>query len=310
MDELPLSFYHLGLSNADYFMSDDHSFRGPCIQCGGSRRMVTFINGQFPQWWMRCDLCGLQGWVWQFFDVSNVIDGEADIPSIEGQIDNLNRTTERAANFLLNRDWETYHAQLDESGRQWWRESGVSDEWQDFWQLGYKPEHTFMQRGELYQRPAYTIPKFDLGFEPVNIDFRLVDPPLGVGKYRPFYGLPSRSFIARPDLPNLTTDGRLVIVEGAKKAMVLASQLGVQVVGIPGCKSWLDLMPLVSAHNPRQIVVVLDPDAIKTSWALAHALGPKAVQLSLPSKPDDAFLNGWLDETKFWKLVRTSGRRV
>lgn len=310
MNDLPLDFFHLHLDSSQYFMSDEHSFRGPCIQCGGSRRMVTFINGKFPQWWVECSLCGMRGWVWQLFNLPNVIDGEWEVESIEGRVDRLNRTTEIMGRFVHEREWEQYHANMDAAAKAWWSESGVPEAWQSFWQVGYKPLHRFIHRGEVYERAAYTIPKFDLGFVPVNMDYRLIDPPMGMGKYRPIYGLMSRSFIARPDLDNLTTDGRLVVVEGAKKAMVLACRLGVQVVGIPGSRTWLDLMPLIQAHRPHQVIVVLDPDAWKTSWALTRSIGPSAIQLSIPAKPDDAFLRGWLDEDSFWKFVKLSGRRL
>lgn len=300
----------LGLAPEQYTLSDDHSFRGPCIQCGGTRRMVGFFNGAFPRWYLTCDLCGMRGWLSDFFNLSNLGELPEDSPLSAGEIiDRLNEATARAAAFAGSGEWETYHHALTEENRIWWRSQGIPDDWQDFWGLGYTPSHTFKYKDEMYKRPAYTIPKFDRNFVPVNMDYRLVDPPLGVGKYRPKYGLPSRVFIARPDMPNLTHDGRIVVVEGSKKAMVVSSQLGVQTLGIPGCSSWGDLLSLLQDVRYNQLVVVLDPDASKKALLLAKAIGKFTVQLSLPAKPDDAFLYYNLTPERFWNLVKLNGRK-
>jgi hypothetical protein len=140
-----------------------------------------------------------------------------------------------------------------------------------------------------------------------NIDYRVIDPPLGAGKYRPEPGIPPVVFIARPDLGAYHKDGRVIIVEGSKKAMVLAIHLGEQVIGVPACRSWAGVVEMVKSV-PR-VIVLLDPDAEVAAAKLTEAIGPSARRVVIPTKPDDAFLFWGLDREGFWKLVDRNSRR-
>jgi len=74
------------------------------------------------------------------------------------------------------REWETYHATAlaDQAHLTWWRTQGISLPWVQKWRLGYVADKTYSLGGELHTSPAYTIPKFDLTGQLMNIDFRLV----------------------------------------------------------------------------------------------------------------------------------------
>ena len=209
--------------------------------------------------------------------------------------------------YSFNRDWVQHHKAMLADNRAWWRGQGIPDAWQDFWGLGYVDKKVYVHDGVLYEGPAYTIPKFAAGWRLVGMDYRIVDPPLGVGKYRPKAGLPAAFFLARPDWAELSKTGRVVVVEGSKKAMVLQLPLGEQVVGIPGCLSWAGA---VEALQGFEVTVVLDPDATKAAHKLGVAMGKGTTVLTLPTKPDDAFLQGNLDKAGFWELARRSGRKI
>lgn len=303
MSHLPLEFSSLGLDPEQYYMGDRKSFRGPCISCGGTRRMVVFINGDFPKWYLRCDLCGLEGWVDQFF--SGLKSGEYAKSEVVTEIQDT--VNDEIARFVQEQEWVRYHENMTNENRLWWNKQGISDEWQDFWTLGYTPERVFAVKDQFHRRPAYTIPKFGLGWIPKSIDFRIVDPPMGAGKYRPRVGLPATCFVARPDYASVSDGNRVVIVEGSKKAMVLSSRLNIQVIGIPGARIQEEAVSLVKDVR-KDVVVVLDPDAEKAAVKLAEKIGKGCRWLVLPTKPDDAFIGGYLDPDSFWRLVKMSSR--
>lgn len=313
-EPLPREAGLLGFHPDKYRMGDAKSFRGPCLRCGGSRRMVVFLNGLFPSWYLRCDMCGVEGWLNDFFpaqeiadivaagDLTPLGDGSSSAANIEQELEDNLHKLEQEGDFRIRHDCMT------EENRRWWRRAGVPDDWQDFWCLGYLQERWFQDRdGQLCSRPAYTIPKFDFGWHIRNIDYRLVDPPLGVGKYRPEFGLPAAAFISRPDLTNGTMPELVLVTEGSKKAMVSSICLGgMQVFGVPAARSWAGIDRRL-ADGP-DVLVVLDPDAEFAARRLAKSIGRRAKYLVLPTKIDDAFLNGYLTGSLFWKLVQRNAR--
>lgn len=305
--QLPSQVPLLGLDPEKYRMGDDHSFRGPCISCGGSHRMVVFTSNPFPHWWLLCDLCGLEGWLDQFFQVDGIPEERTD-ETVKKEVDQAD-LQKKIALFKEEKSWLRMHANLTDASRQWWRGQGIPDSWQNFWKLGYKEKHQFVIKDRTWESEAYTIPKFKPGWDPTNIDYRIITYPMGAGKYRPVFGLPAAAFYSRPDLANLSEDGRVIIVEGSKKAMVLCSRLkGMQVIGLPGCRVWVDIVEAVK--DLEQVIVILDPDAEVASKKLAFSIGKNTLQLTMPTKPDDAFINGWIDEPGFWSMLKRSGRRI
>lgn len=296
-------------------MGDSISFRGPCLRCGGSRRMVVFLNGKFPEWYLRCDICGIEGWLDSFFPESEIkaICEQGNLTEIDRSDSNhpdlaeeLDRNLQRLRSAM---SWKVSHEQMSEDNRAWWRRAGVPDDWQDFWCLGYQPERIFQDaEGHPCVRPAYTIPKFDFGWKLKNIDYRLIDPPLGVGKYRPEFGLPAAPFISRPDLSNGSFPDFVLVAEGSKKAMVSSVHLdGILTIGVPAARSWAGVDQKL--RDGPEVLVVLDPDAEQAARRLTTSIGKQASYLLLPTKIDDAFLRGYLDQNSFYKLAKRNSRK-
>lgn len=201
------------------------------------------------------------------------------------------------------RRWMSYHDNLDEAARSWWISQGIEPEWQDWWKLGYVAERGFEHNDEVFTRPAFTIPKFDLGWHFTNIDYRIVNPPENVGKYRPIAGLPAAFFLSRPDMKQFSDE--VFIVEGSKKAMVLGLRKGLlhnTVIGIPGKSAWAGVEERVKPCG--RVWIILDPDAIEWAHKLGRAIGSAARIVELPTKIDDAILHYGLSWPRFQGALR------
>jgi hypothetical protein len=208
--------------------------------------------------------------------------------------------TQRLAEFSTSELWEECHNRMTEANRQWWRSQGIPDDWQDWWHFGYIAQRTFRHGDQTFVSPAYTIPIFDLGWAPVNMQYRIETPPEGVGKYRQEFGLPAAAFLSRPDQE---LGGELIVVEGAKKAAVVSLALdAMQVVGIPGASSWAGIDERLKGSE--RVYVILDPDAEAQARKLTVALGKVARLITLPTKPDDAILYHDATGQDFRRLMR------
>jgi len=173
-----------------------------------------------------------------------------------------------------------YHQHMTEQQRDYWYSEGIFDEAISKFILGYCPRCPTDRDG----RPSYTIPIFQ-GGELHNIRHRLIGADNG-DKYRPHMaGLGIQLFNA--DTLEENPD-RVLVVEGEKKTIVL-DQSGFKAVGLCGKRSFLrEWLP--GFQGIKDIVVVLDPDAIKSADRLAGHLGPKARVTQLPVKIDDAIV--------------------
>ena len=141
---------------------------------------------------------------------------------------------------------------------------------------------------------SMTIPKYELGFELMNMDFRMLGAPPEEGKYRPFPGCPVAPFISRPDSSSLSnSNGVAFLVEGSKKAMITSMYLnGAQVVGLPSSNSWANVPERL--NDAELIYILLDPDAWSWGQRMMKLIGPRARQVTLPVKIDDGLLSGAL----------------
>lgn len=218
----------------------------------------------------------------------------------------LARVTEK---YTTSEIWQLFVSRMTEENRQWWRSQGIPDIWIDFWRLGYTPDKTFEYQDKLYHSPAYTIPKFDYGWKPTNIDYRLTTYPDGAGKYRPAAELPPAPFVSRPDMEQVTDE--VVIVEGSKKAMVCTlygvhnDNGKIHVFGIPSKTSWAGIAAKVNGCG--RVWIALDPDATDCAYKLAGAIGKAARVMEMPFKPDDGFLFYGLDR-KGWRELQKYAR--
>lgn len=297
-----------GLNPRDYFMSGVTSLRGPCIRCQGHRRMVIFLNGEFPKWFFRCDQCDVNGYAPYLF--RNVMwpdgpIGELPAPEHKDYSQALATLREKSIDML-------FHNNMDASAREWWIGQGIPEDEQNFYSLGVvrgRPFKRFYGEG-LMVLDAYTIPKYELGWGLMNIDFRMVGAPDKEGKYRPFPGCPSTAFVSRPDAGSLTnSNGIAFVVEGAKKAIVTCMYLGgAQVVGVPSSNSWAGVTDRFA--DAEIVYVLLDADAWMWGRRMLQAIGPKARQVTLPMKIDDGFSSGALTLDGFEKALKFARREL
>jgi hypothetical protein len=256
--------------------------RGWCRRCG----YVWFPDIDDPQW--RPDPVQMQQWQ------------EERERHYQQQI----MTAERALKLLeQERRWLEWHTSMDDHARIMWEEAGIPRDWQDYWQLGYVSDRVFEHGGELFSRPSMTIPKFDFGWRVRNIDFRLIDPPKGVGRYRPVADLPQVAYITTPDEKGLRDE--VYVCEGSKKAMVVSIRTGgdaKQVIGLPSCSSWGGMEEKLKSCG--RVWILPDPDALNWAYKLGKAIGKGARIVELPQKPDDAILKYGMTPDVFKQQLR------
>lgn len=221
----------------------------------------------------------------------------------------LERQVERAQNTIqeLRRaeTWVAYHENLleNEHPRELWRERGIPDDMQTWWQLGYARNFTVKSKAGLWTTDTLSIPIFSKGWELTNVRHRLLNPPTPTDKYRPDRpGLVAAPFIGDPEI-GFDTE-RILWVEGEIKAMVTMITLdipGFQVAGIPG-KS--NLRMITDSFNGQDIWICLDPDAGEQAVEAARAVGGRIIKI--PVKIDDAILAGYLDKTGLRRLIQAA----
>ncbi len=283
-----------GLDAERFHVSDRKSLRGPCPQCGGTRRFVLFIDKQFPNWNGFCDVCGWKGWLREINP--NLKSTDYTPPPVK-KYEKRNKLNE----WRETKIWDTFHAGLTREDQDWWESQGIPIEWQNYWKLGVCEDKSFKYDGKQYMSLAYTIPKFGLNWTPMNMDYRLLEFPEGAGKYRPEYGLPIFPFLSDPDDEEFFYK-EVLIVEGSKKAMVtfLRQTRITSIIGVPSCNSWAGAENLVG--NAEAVYIAFDPDADLWASRLAEKVDGRAITLA--SKIDDAFLDYGLTNDAFHDLVR------
>lgn len=288
---------------------------GPCPFCSGTDRFQLKTQGDITKWY--CRGCGLD----RYHDAIDYVMKRDTVDFFEacrrmatGSLENYETDPVKLAEFEQKRQaqaaqerrererklsefstrelGEEYHARLAEQNYQWWETQGIPRNWADWWKLGYMPEKTFKHGDTTYTRPAYTIPKFDFAWKPTNMDYRLVDPPPGVGKYRFETGLNLSVFLSRPDMENFPDE--VLITEGSKKAMVASiytfpEKQENMVIGVPSKSAWCGISERVK--DLGRVWICLDPGAEREAVKLAEMIGKAARVLTLPFKIDDGFLD-------------------
>lgn len=312
----PPEFTSLGLFGEFLSLRNGREWHGPCPFChAGTDRFRIHTDKPFPKWNFACRVCGKTGWADQ---LNPALRQELDPAKLEylREAERQRHAARQAEllqalqRFTISEIWEALHTRMDQQNYQWWETQGIPREWADFWQLGFINEKHFEGDGTRFTRPAYTIPKFDLEWQPKNIDYRLLDPPQGVGKYRPEYGLPAAAFFSRPDEQQFPDE--VFIVEGSKKAAVVAihqnpAREARQVIGLPSCNSWAGMDERLKECG--RVWVIFDPDALAWGEKFARAIGNAARLVELPVKPDDAFVQYGMTPAS-WKQTLKHARRV
>ncbi len=270
-------------------------WHGGCPSCGGTKRFWIGNKGHF-----QCRECELSGWLDDNLqiekDPAKIAAWKAEQDRLEGarQLDIARRLTElrtyaEQSAYRLGRDDEA-----DFLAKQYFNSEGISDRLIEKYELGYTREHLVKTDEGILHLPAYTIPIYHpITRELVNYQYRLADPPPGVGKYKQSYGVPAASFFADP-MPD-GIQGDAVICEGAKKAIVTHDHLdgAVQVVGLPGCAPSKLLLEQLKSFT--RVWLALDPGCDSQARRIKSLL-PQVKILSLPAKIDDLFRSGMTRE--------------
>lgn len=303
----------MGLDRETFKPSARNSFRGACPACGGHRRLVVYVNGPFPAWYATCDLCDFRGWATQ---LNPALDAGAhfEIPTrAPEEVERRRAAATRLLGSLRASKADVFFFEnMQRQHVEWWEMVGIPEGMQGFWQLGHTDSHVVKDDdGRLRSYEAYTIPRYGLGWELNNIDFRLIDAPKDIGKYRCVPGLPPAPFLSHPDMPSLTNPkGTAFIVEGAKKAMVASMFMNdAQVIGSPAVRSWAGIVDALKREQAEVIYVILDPDGWNAARRLCKEIGPRSVQVTLPGKIDDLILQDAISKEQLARLLTLSRRR-
>lgn len=302
-------------------------YSGPCPFCGGEDRFVLKRDRDTGNFAWFCRGCGdgkyqdaidyvMRRDNVSFLDAVKILGGGGTLKGVDPEVirererraaeDRERRVAHLAeimAKYTDSEVWEAFNRRMTADNRAWWRRAGIPDDWQDFWKLGFVPEKRFQYEGETRTSPAYTIPKFGFNWNPLNIDYRLINPPDPGNKYRPAPELPAACFLNRPDMSAVTDEA--YILEGSKKAMVFAIASGIPVdttvFGVPSKNSWAGVVDRVKSCG--RVWVILDPDGIDWAAKLGKEIGPAARIIRVPFKADDGILEYGMTADR-WNAAR------
>lgn len=215
----------------------------------------------------------------------------------------LRTARQRLDEIRSSRVWEQYWEHMGERGRVYWRQRGIPDAFQDFWQLGWRPEWRYRQPdGSYFITPSATIPLFDHNMTVLNIKHRFINPPPQRGKYKyEWYGVPQPMFLCNPDEALAGQD--VIAIEGELKAATTFATLDspqVVMVGLPGTNPGRHIIEAL--RQAGRVTLVFDPGAEVQARALADAIGRKMCRILIPhEKIDDAIVASNIDK---WALRR------
>lgn len=286
----PSEFTTIGLQGK-FIRATSSEWHGPCPMCGGTDRFVIFVDKPFPKWNCFCRQCNWKGWADQINPAIKEITPEQRASyarrAEQEQLARVEHRRKTLAQFSRDEIWAELHERMTQANRDWWTRQGIPEDWQDFWRLGFSINAPSSGSGG-----AYTIPFFRFGFEPENMQYRLVNPPNPNDKYR-WAGLGFSSFFtARPDM-GITDE--MIICEGAKKAMVATARApqSMQIFAVPSKSDFASIETVIPGGR---VWIILDPDAQAQANELARKLADAVVVL-LPVKIDDALNAGasWND---------------
>lgn len=251
-----------------------------CPFCGDggkgdkSDRFRVFVEP--PRYW--CRQCGQQGFLDKLDETKRPTPEELlarRVTELERKQREHEERLRRLEEMKRCTDHLRYHEALSNEAREYWFREGILEEAIEKYLLGFCTRCPTDRE----HRASYTIPVVN-GGDLQNIRHRLRG-AMG-DKYRPHRaGLGTQLFNA--DL--LATERGILVVEGAKKAIVL-TEAGFPAVGIMGKRSfrreWLPLFDRV-----QRVFVALDPDAAESAYRLGSLFGNKAKVVTTPTKIDD-----------------------
>ncbi len=271
---------------------------------GDPDRFRIFTDGKIRGW---CRSCGFQ----EFADNIQTMSPQDRMEMERERVALANRERIRIQNRIekLTNDalWKGYHDGMNDAHRKLWRDAGINNDAQDWWDLGYNPSYSYKIGNDSYNSPTMTIP-FWREDKVVNLQQRLLEPAKKNDKYRFAYNVPSAVFLPEKTPPV----GRCLVVEGAKKAMVAwlnlaGDQYGLfdSCVGIPS-KS-ISRRHASELQSADSFLLCLDPDAVNDGSAIrgAEILGADKVKIVyLPYKIDDLFVDYKATPTQIASFIK------
>lgn len=277
-------------------------YHGACPFCGeGKDRFIVWEEGNFY-----CRQCEKTGWInerdrqWKPAPESY----KRAIARIEQQ------KREQAARLFTWQQHLTFntilewHNSMDAMHRDYWHRAGITDDNIEYHSLGYCPSKKVKVGEQLLTIPAYTIPILDPeSRQLVNVQYRLENPPPQVGRYRQEAGIPAAAFYSTPDL-----DGHVIIVEGAKKAIVVSQlvQNKTQVVGLPGITPSESIINRLRQFKTKWLIP--DPGVKESQIQPFRERLERLHIVTLPDKVDDCILRYGLNFRLFRQMLK--GARV
>lgn len=296
-----------------------YSWSAACPACGerGHRpgtgdpdRFVMYVGGRSGSPRGHCRRCGFFAWADEETDEEEMAEWRKVAIRTE---QDLEREKERKLAALQEDEWHMRHVDMTEEQRYHWRKAGIPDSLQAYMRLGYIENKGYRHQNELHYSPALVIPYFDVGWTPLNIQYRLLQPEEGAGKYRPTSKLDMPVYLTDPDRD---LAGDALIVEGAKKALVTYLALVLQqnvrkynVIGLPSKQASAYQVDQLSDFS--RIYLLLDPDAgcspdgDNELAKVVDDLGRDRVYtLALPDKVDDMINAGNLTGRQIELLIK------
>lgn len=309
MSNAPIELSQIGLDPQAFKFSDHKSWRGPCPSCGGHRRFVIYINGEWPLWFGACDECGTEIRAWE--KVKTKYDPQKAAAIAAERIREQNERDEyrrkKLAEFSTGELWKELSDRMTTPHIEWWEKQGVPEDIQRFLRIGFKADKIYMDGDKLERHsPAYTIPWFGQNFEFKTLQYRLINPFNPDDRYRFEYGLPgggTHYFMADPSVP---IGDKVIICEGAKKAIITWLWLCPQDehFTVIAASSNNTLKPALDATREcGKRLLVLDPGSEKKMYE-AEKNNQNLQAVYLPGKIDDMYREYGLDRTAFENVLR------
>jgi len=274
-----------------------NEYHSACPDCGGKDRCIWF-NDETKNGF--CRQCVKTYWLTDLEKIDPLEKLERQKRAREREEQEMAMLERRIASFQRRSDYQAgWHDAMSFTAREWWRQQGITDESIDWYGLGMcKYPLVNGSTGDRRNFTAYTIPIHDpITWDVVNMQYRISDPLPGMGKYRQETGLPARSFYARQH-----TGGDVLIVEGAKKAIVLDqfTDHTIQVVGLPGITPSDRLIEELAGYKRKYLLP--DPDVSEKPVQRFRERLTDLRVTRLPVKPDDAIMQSGMtkDDLRGW----------
>jgi len=306
MNKAPIELLQIGLDPHAFSYSDSRSWRGPCPNCGGSRRFCIFTDNQFPLWHGFCDECGTKIKAWEKVKMQYDPHKAAALIAerTREEAERIEYRKVKLAEFTASELWAELRDRMTTEHIQWWESQGVPEDIQRYLSIGYKADKMYYD-GDKVERhsPAYTIPWFGQNFQFETMQYRLCGEGIA-DRYRFEYGLDGGGkHFYRAD-PSEPIKDRVIICEGAKKGIVTWFNLAnIKEFSVIAASSNNTLTPALNATKDcGQRFLILDPGSERKAFMTAKEHNLKAVYL--PQKIDDLFLAEHLDRNTFNNILR------